>query len=142
MEAQNAQNALIGHPAVPTIAEVDAALGAAAPLWHEFVEWAHQHGAEGEEWKCTSPKHGWSLRLQHKKRNIVYLTPCADCVRIAFTFSDRAMQTARRSKLPKPILDALEKAPRYPEGTGLRLVLRKHSDLPAIERLAEIKMAN
>jgi hypothetical protein len=134
-------NAFAGHAALPTIEEVDAALGPSAPLWHEFVEWAHQHGAAGEEWKCTSPKHGWSLRLQQKKRNIVYLSPCAGCIRVAFVLSDQTMEAARTARLPKRVLKELEHAPRYPEGTGLRLMVRKHGDLAAIETLATIKMA-
>lgn len=135
-------NAFVGHAMLPTTEEVDVALGTSAPLWHEFVEWAHQHGAPDEEWKCTSPKHGWSLRLQLKKRNIVYLSPCAGCIRVAFLLSDRAMEAARTARLPKRVLEELEHAPRYPEGTGLRLMVQKHADLAAIERLATIKMAH
>ncbi len=135
-------NAFAGHAALPTIEEVDTTLGPSAPLWHALVEWAHQHGAVAEEWKCTSPKHGWSLRLQQKKRNIVYLSPCAGCIRVAFLLSDRAMEAARTARLPKRVLEELERAPRYPEGTGLRLMVRQHKDLPAIEKLAQIKMTH
>ena len=135
-------NAFVGHSASPTTEEVDRALGSSAPLWHELVDWARQHGAAGEEWKSTSPKHGWSLRLQQKKRNIVYLSPCAGCIRAAFLLSDRAVDAARTARLPKRVLEELERAPRYPEGTGLRLMVQKHTDLAAIEKLATIKMAN
>jgi hypothetical protein len=138
----NAKNAFIWHPDMPTQAEVDAVLGGAAPVWHELITWAHTHGAEGEEWKCGSVKHGWSLRLQHKKRNIVYLVACERCVRIAFVLSDRAVAAAKGARLPKHVAEELEHAPRYPEGTGLRLILRRSSDLPAIEKLAAIKLAN
>ena len=135
-------NAFAGHPVLPTAEEVDTALGVSAPLWHELVDWAHQHGAAGEEWKCTSPKHGWSLRLQQKKRNIVYLSPCTGCIRVAFVLGDRAVEAAKAARLPKRVLDELDHAPRYPEGTGLRLVVTKHGDLAAIEKLAAIKMAH
>ena len=135
-------NAFVGHSALPTTDEVDKALGTSATLWHELVDWARQHGVGGEEWKCTSPKHGWSLRLQQKKRNIVYLCPCAGCIRVAFLLSDRAVAAARTARLPKRVLEELEQAPRYPEGTGLRLMVQKHADLAAIETLANIKMAN
>lgn len=135
-------NAFIGHVDMPTAVEVDRALGQAAPLWHELVEWAHTHGAEGEEWKSYSPKYGWSLRLQHKKRNIVHMAPCEGCLNVAFILGDRAVAAARQLRLPKRVLQELEHAPRYPEGTGLRLTVRKHSDLPAIEKLAAIKLEN
>jgi len=135
-------NAFVGHASLPTMEEVDTALGPSAPLWREFVEWAHQHGAAGEEWKCTSPKHGWSLRLQQRKRNIVYMSPCTGCIRVAFVLSDRAVEAARTARLAKQVLEELEHAPRYSEGTGLRLMVRKHGDLAAIETLATIKMAH
>jgi hypothetical protein len=138
----NVQNAFIGHAGVPTAAEVDTALGSAAPLWHELVAWAHSHGAEGEEWKSGSVKHGWSLRLQHKKRNIIYLVPAEGCMGIAFILSDRALAAAKQAHLPKHVLEELEHAPRYPEGNGLRLTVRRHGDLAAIEKLAAIKLAN
>lgn len=135
-------NAFVGHIDMPTPIEVDTALGPAAPLWHEFVEWAHTHGAEGEEWKSISPKYGWSLRLQHKKRNIVHMAPCEGCLNVAFILSDRALAAAKQARLPKHVHDQLEHAPRYPEGNGVRLTVSKHTDLPAIEKLATIKLAN
>jgi hypothetical protein len=136
------RNAFVGHPERPTTEEVDTALGPSAPLWHEFVEWAHAHGAEGEEWKCASPKYGWSLRLQHKKRNIVHMAPCPGYVHVAFVLGERAVAAAKEARLPRHVHEELEHAPRYPEGTGLRLTLKKHADLAAIEKLAQIKMAN
>ena len=136
------QNAFVGHPGVPTPEEVDGALGEAAPLWRELVGWMHQHGAPEEEWKSSGAKYGWSLRLKQKQRNIVYLSPCAGCIRVAFVLGDRAVDAARSERLPKHVLGELERAPRYPEGTGLRLMVRKHADLAAIEKLAAIKMAH
>lgn len=136
------RNAFVGHPGVPTQEEVDAALGLTAPLWHELVGWVHQHGAPEEEWKSSGEKYGWSLRLKQKKRNIVYLSPCAGCVRVAFVLGDRAVEAAKTAGLPKAVAEELEHAPRYPEGTGLRLTVRKHSDLAAIEKLVAVKMAH
>jgi len=49
---------------------------------------------------------------------------------------------ARAARLPRKIHQALAEAPRYPEGTGLRLVVKKAADLAAIRKLAEIKLAH
>jgi hypothetical protein len=136
------QNAFVGRTETPTAEELDSALGPSAAVWHELVEWMEAHGAPEEEWKSSGAKYGWSLRLKQKKRNIVYLSPCEGCMRIAFILGDRAVAAARQAHLPKRVLDALEGAPRYPEGTGLRLTVRSVRDLPAIEKLAQIKMAN
>lgn len=135
-------NAFVGHAVPPTPEKVDAALGVSAPLWHELVNWIHQHGASNDEWQCSGAKYGWSLRLQQKKRNIVYLSPCEGCIRVAFVLGDRAAAAAKTARLPKHVVEELDHAPRYPEGTGLRLMVRKQADLAAIEKLATIKMAN
>jgi hypothetical protein len=87
-------------------------------------------------------KYGWSLTLKVKKRTIVYLGPCMGCFRVAFALGDKAVAAVKHARLPKKILQALAEAPRYPEGTGLRLVVNKAADLEAIRMLAEIKLAH
>jgi hypothetical protein len=52
------------------------------------------------------------------------------------------MAAARARKLPKAVLAALDEAPRYAEGTGLRLVVSKLKDLAPIHTLTEVKLAN
>ena len=87
-------------------------------------------------------KYGWSLRLKDKKRNIIYLSPCEGCFRVAFIFGDKAIAAARQSDLSKSTLKLLDEAPRYPEGTGLRLMVKSAKDLVEIRKLALIKLAN
>ena len=77
-------NAFIGKTTAPTEAEVDAALGSTAALWKQLVDWMAEQGAAIQEWNSYSPKAGWALRLKVKKRNIVYLGPCAGCFRASF----------------------------------------------------------
>jgi len=137
-------NAFMGKPEQPSPEEISAALGPTAGLWNELVEWmASRHGAGTQEWKgvCVK-KYGWSLTLKVKKRTIVYLGPCIGCFRVAFALGDKAVAAAKETKLPKKILQALAEAPRYPEGTGLRLVVNNAADLDAIRKLAEIKLAH
>jgi hypothetical protein len=135
-------NAFIGKTTRPTEAELEAALGSTAALWKQLVSWMAEQGAAIQEWNSYSPKAGWALRLKQKKRNIVYLAPCAGHFRIAFIFGDRAVAAAREGNLSKSTLKLLDEAPRYPEGTGLRLMVKAAKDLAAIKRLALIKMAN
>ena len=87
-------------------------------------------------------KYGWSLRLRQKGRNIIFLAPCNGCFRVAFSLNERAVDAAKAAHLPRKVAAALEKAPHYPEGTGLRLMVEKASDLPPIRTLAQIKLAN
>jgi hypothetical protein len=135
-------NAFIGRTTQPTVKEVTTALGSAAALWIELVDWFAEQGAAVQEWNSYSPKAGWALRLKVKKRNIVYLAPCAGCFRVAFILGDKAVAAAREGRLSKALLKLFDEAPRYPEGTGLRLIVNGPKDLAAIRRLALIKLAN
>jgi hypothetical protein len=135
-------NAFIGKTTKPTEAEIAAALGATAALWKQLVGWMAEQGVAESEWNSYSPKAGWALRLKVKKRNIVYLGPCDGCFRAAFVLGDRAVAAAWKSDLAKGTLKLLDEAPRYAEGTGVRLMVKTAKDLAAIRKLALIKMAN
>ena len=56
--------------------------------------------------------------------------------------SPAAVKAARQSKLPKSVAKVIEDAPRYPEGTGVRLTVKAAKDLGAIRKLAIIKLEN
>ncbi len=135
-------NAFIGKTTRPTEAEVSAALGSTAALWKQLVCWMEEQGVAIQEWNSYSPKAGWALKLKQKKRTIVYLAPCAGHFRIAFILGDKAVAAARKSNLSKSTLKILDEAPRYPEGTGVRLMVKAAKDLAAIRKLALIKLAN
>ncbi len=136
-------NAFIGRKDRPTEREVLSTLGKSAAYWQDFISWlAGEPGVTGQEWKSISPKYGWSLRLSVKKRNIVHLSPCVGCFRVVFILGDRAVKAALESGLPKGIADEIRGARRYAEGTGIRLLVNGARDLPAIRKLALIKLAN
>jgi ribosomal protein S12 len=52
------------------------------------------------------------------------------------------VEAARQSRLPKAVKKIIDEAPRYPEGTGVRLEITARKDLAAIRKLAEVKLAN
>jgi Protein of unknown function (DUF3788) len=138
------QNAFIGKSEKPSPEELSAVLGPTAILWSEFVDsMANELGVAIQEWKGVYVnKYGWSLRLKMKARNIVYLAPGKGFFRVAFVLSDRAVKAAKAARFPASVAKAIAEAPHYPEGTGLRLTVRKARDLAAIRKLAEIKLAN
>jgi hypothetical protein len=135
-------NAFIGKTTRPTEAEVAAALGSTAALWKQLVSWMEEQGVGESEWSSSGVKYGWSLRLKVKKRNIVYLSPCEGCFRASFALGDKAVAAARKGDLSKSTLKIIDEAPRYAEGTGVRLMVKAAKDLGAIKKLAFIKMAN
>jgi hypothetical protein len=135
-------NAFIGKTAAPTEKDLTAALGSTAALWKQLVAWLAEQGAGESEWNSSGAKYGWALRLKVKKRNIVYLGPCEGCFRAAFVLGEKAVAAARKSDLSKNTLKIIDEAPRYAEGTGLRLMVKAEKDLAAIKKMALIKMAN
>ena len=135
-------NAFIGKTAPPTQNEIDTALGATADVWKQLLDWLAEQAVADQEWKSSSPKYGWSLRLKLKKRTIVYLATCNGCFRAAFVLGDRAVAAARQSDLSKTTLKLLDEAPRYAEGTGVRLIVKATKDLASVRKLAAIKLAN
>jgi hypothetical protein len=136
-------NAFIGKTKEPTAGELSAALGPTTTLWNQLVDsLCKEQAGIYQEWHSLKPKYGWTLVLKLKMRRIVYLGPCAGHFRVAFVLSDKAVAAARESTLPKSVLKLLDKAPHYAEGTGLRLVVKTTKDLPAIRKLAQIKLAN
>ena len=87
-------------------------------------------------------RHGWALRLRRGKRNIVHLAPCQGCFHVLFILGDRAVKAARRSGLGRTGTKLLDEAPRYPEGTGVRLEVKRPRQIPLIRKLAAIKLEN
>jgi hypothetical protein len=132
-------NAFIGRTKPPTDEELSTELGAARALWDELLT---ELALPIQEWNSYSPKAGWSMKLKLKKRTILYLAPCHGSFRVAFVLGDKAMEAARQLKLPKAVLKIMDEAPRYPEGTGVRLEIAARKDLAAVKKLAEVKLAN
>jgi hypothetical protein len=136
-------NAFIGKTAQPSSDELDSALGSSAIVWDQLIDWLEkEHGVNIQEWNSYSIKSGWSLRLKLKKRTIVWLAPCQGCFRVAFILGDRAIEATKQIDLPAEVAAAIAQAPKYPEGTGIRLVVKRASDLIAIRKLAAIKLAH
>lgn len=136
-------NAFVGRTKAPSDADVAAALGAVKPLWDEIVVgMVHELGLTGSEWKSYGVKHGWSLQLRRGKRNIVHLSPCEGSFRVLFILGDRAVAAARAAGLGARAAKLIDDAPRYPEGTGIRLEVSRERQVPLVRRLARIKLDN
>jgi hypothetical protein len=115
-------------------------LGLSKRLWDEIVR--HIKDAYPPVTESWGFYKAWSLRLKRKKRTIVYLLPREGFFLCAFVYGDKATAAARREKLPKAVLKAIEEAPVYAEGRGFRLEVRTAKDLETMKALAAVKMAN
>jgi len=133
-------NAFIGLTRTPTEKQLAEALGPARPAWDGLLDGvARAHGLT-PAWKSYSIKMGWVLQLKQKQRNIVHLGPCRGSFQTLIIFGDKAMAVVREIGWPQRIRKIINEAPRYPEGTGVRLQIKKAKDIDVVKKLAAIKM--
>jgi len=127
----------------PTAAAVAEALVGAADLWTDLkTQLASQYDPLAEDWVFSGKKWGWSLRLKHKKRAVLYLTPSTGYFYAGLALGEKAVAAANASDLPQSLLEIIDGSQKYPEGRGVRLEVRSTSDLTDVIQLAAIKMAN
>lgn len=94
------------------------------------------------EWHSYSRKAGWSLRLKHRERNIVYLSPEKGGFLAAFALGDKAIAAARKSRLPRRAVKIIEEARRYAEGTAVRVPVTTRADIAVVKKLVNAKLQN
>jgi len=137
-------NAFIGKSEMPTDDDLAAELGRSAKaLWDRLLAGlAERHNIVTQEWNSYSPKAGWSLRLKRDKRAILYLSPCRGCFRASFALGGKAVEAARGSGLPQRVIQIIDSAKRYAEGTGVRIEVNGPADIAVALKLAAIKLAN
>jgi hypothetical protein len=86
------KNAFAGQAERPTEKQLAAELGTADVLWKNLIKDLRRDlNLDAEEWNSSSLRAGWSLRLQLKKRNIVYLAPSTGSFLTSFALGERAV---------------------------------------------------
>ena len=127
----------------PSENELESVLGASYKLWEEIRNnIKKEYGAVTEEWKFYGAKSGWTLKLLLKKRNLFFFNPYDKYFLIAFVFGDKAVAEVEKSDLPASLVDELQKAKKYAEGRGLRLEIRKKTEINNVLKLVKIKIEN
>ncbi len=119
------------------------ALGRAARHWEALVErLGSQYPPLTETWKYGGQTWGWALRLQQRKRTVVWLTPCRGHFIAGFALGEKAVRAAHHSGLPAAVLTLIDGAKKYAEGRAVRLEVRTQKDARIVEQVAAAKMAN
>ncbi len=137
------QNAFAGQATRPTDRQLTSVLGQAKALWNDLItDLKRDLSLDADEWNSSTVKAGWSLRLQSKKRNIVYLAPSTASFLASFAFSDRAVAEVRKSKVPADVMKLVDQAKRYAEGTAIRIEVHTVQDANIVKTLAKIKVEN
>lgn len=138
-----APTAFAGRVEPPTDASLAAALGESYALWQKLVaDLTAELKLDAAEWNGSSLKLGWSLRLQVKKRNIVYLAAQQGWFLAAFALGEKALAVARKSELPDRVSKMIAEAKRYAEGTAVRIEVRDAADVGVVKLLARVKNEN
>ena len=118
-------------------------LGASYKFWEKIKSsLTNDSGRLDEDWKYYGQKIGWTLKLLYKKRNLFFFTPYEKYFQIAFVFGDKAVAVVEQSDLPFKIINELKEVKKYVEGRGLRIAVKKQSDVRVVLKLTEIKFNN
>jgi hypothetical protein len=126
---------------MPDETSLPAMLGRMSALWDDLkTHCASRYEPLTEKWNFSGANYGWGLQLKHKKRTVLYMTPCKGYFLASFALGEKAVQAARRSGLPDSVLRVIDGARVYAEGRGVRLEVRSKKDLENIKKLAAIKM--
>lgn len=124
----------------PSKETLSATLGKAHAAWIALVEAvAARVTPLDEAWGFTSKSTGWGLRLKQGERVILYVTPREGSFLVSCALGEKAVDAARAAKLPKWLLDAIDAAPKYAEGRGVRVEVRDVRRIEALAELARIK---
>jgi hypothetical protein len=127
---------------IPTEPELEAVLGAAIAPWRSVkAALAQDFDPLAERWTYAGKAYGWSLRLAHRDRPIVYLAPLAGRFRASLALPERVMPAALEADLPEPVRAIVAGAPMYPEGRAVRLEVASEDDAASVIVLARIRMA-
>jgi hypothetical protein len=129
--------------APPSDETLKTALAETAGLWDELIARLGKHFPPVDVvWSFTSKKVGWSARVNHGKRTIVYLMPADGWFQVSLALGEKAATAARDSKLRDAILPLIEAAPKYAEGRGIRFEIHRGEDdkVAIAEALALLKM--
>lgn len=128
----------------PDPEQLRAALGRSGTLWRQLLAHAAKQdpGVVEKHWHFAGAKYGWSLRVKQKDRVILHMTPCRGHFLAGVVLGEKTVAAAQAGGLPKPVLAALEAAPRYAEGRGIRRRVSTIQDMRLVMRLVELKMSS
>lgn len=127
----------------PTENDLKLVLGKSFSAWVRLIQLVSDRIVLiSQVWGFTSASTGWGLRLKCKERVILYLTPREGHFLVSLALGEKAVAAAHARKLHVAVLEAIDSAPRYAEGRGVRLEVRRAREVPALATLAEIKNAH
>ncbi len=127
----------------PTNEAIQTALGKTYSYLLSVEEHIRQAAGEvSREWKHYGKAGGWTLKLLTKKRNLLFISPAEGYFRVAFVFSDKAVDQILSGDFPDSIKEELASATKYVEGRGLQIEVHDLETAGLIRKLVSIKLDN
>ena len=127
----------------PTDENLRDVLGTAYEVWTQLIDTvAERIGPTTQVWGFTSKSTGWGLRLRQKDRVILYMTPQTGKFLVSFALGEKAVAAAKLYRLSPTLLKAVEDAPRYAEGRGVRIEVTAKRQVQGLAILAQVKSDN
>lgn len=125
----------------PDMFALNEVLGDGLQLWDKATNFlASEIGNISFEWKFYGKNSGWTLKVLTKKRNLFFLLPRFENIKLAFVFGEKATMEILESGLPDEIKKLLAEARVYAEGRGLQFEVRSEPDLEVFRQLILIKV--
>jgi Protein of unknown function (DUF3788) len=126
------------HP--PQTAELKKTLGRSGAVWEAILtRVAATYSPVTADWNFSGVKYGWALRLKQKDRVILHLTPQDGQFLAGLVVGEKAAARSKR-EFSKAACAAIDAAPRYAEGIGVRLTIARSKDAAVIHELLAAKM--
>lgn len=125
---------------IPNDEQVERALGSCYSFWCDLRDYVSEStGQVVEEWKFYSKKAGWSLLIKEKKRTLFYLIPCEKIFKVNFVLGANALAAAKESLLQESVLEDMNSAPKYAEGTSFMFDVSDEDLLANAKTLIDFK---
>ncbi len=120
---------------IPGESKLKKALGELYSAYKEVVELTD---AYDHEWKYYGKKYGWQLKVTHKGKALLYLTPLEKSFGIGFGVRENERDRLLNSSLPPKTKEELATAKKYPEGYPLRLEIKSKTDMRTVRTVIEV----
>jgi hypothetical protein len=119
----------------PDESKLKKALGELYPAYKEILELTD---AYDHEWKYYGKKYGWQLKVMHKGKALLYLTPQEKSFKIGLAVRENERERLINSSLPPKTKEELASAKKYPEGYPVRLDIKSKTDMQEVRVVIEV----
>lgn len=125
----------------PDTATLGAKLGRSFEAWSYLLSLVQQLAPEAKPvWKFYGEKYGWQLKLESKKKAILYMIPHNSSFGAALALKGPALERLNDSGLPGDLVQQIHHGKLLPEGKAARVEVAAMEDVKNVEILVRLKL--